>query len=142
MALLDLANPSRFLALVARVQPWLIAATVAMFAVAAWQVFFVSPDDYQQGDTVSVVGEDGKFERTRGNKLGADHSRTVGDSGGSCPQTIDHLGVPGRGHHRHAHPRPGGVHLPQIERSLSAHVVLEVSSPRCALLSVASGEYS
>ena len=33
MPLIDLANPSRFLALVGRVLPWLIAATVIAFVV-------------------------------------------------------------------------------------------------------------
>ena len=55
MALLDLANPTRFLALVARVLPWLAAATVLLFALAGYLVLFVAPDDYQQGGTVKIM---------------------------------------------------------------------------------------
>ena len=88
------------------------------------------------------MGEDGKLEGTRGNKLGAHYSGTVGDSGGSCSQPIDHPGVPGRRHHGYAHARPGRVHVSQIGRSLSTHTELEVSSPGCAVLSDASGEYA
>jgi heme exporter protein C len=54
MSLIDLANPSRFLALVARILPWLTAATLLAFAVggiAAW----LAPDDYQQGATVKIM---------------------------------------------------------------------------------------
>src|SRR5580700_9184052 len=54
MALIDLANPSRFVELVERVLPWLAAATVIAFAVGlrgAW----LSPDDYQQGATVKIM---------------------------------------------------------------------------------------
>ena len=54
MALIDLANPTRFVALAERVLPWLIAATVIAFAVglrAAW----LAPDDYQQGATVKIM---------------------------------------------------------------------------------------
>jgi heme exporter protein C len=55
MALIDLANPTRFLALVARVLPWLAAATTITFAVGLYQVWFVAPDDYQQGATVKIM---------------------------------------------------------------------------------------
>ena len=54
MALTDLANPTRFLALTARLLPWLVAMTVATFAIGltlAWQ----APDDYQQGATVKIM---------------------------------------------------------------------------------------
>src|SRR6266702_80113 len=54
MALTDLANPTRFLALTARLLPWLAAVTVAAFAIGltlAWQ----APDDYQQGATVKIM---------------------------------------------------------------------------------------
>ena len=49
MALIDLANPTRFLALTARVLPWLAAATALAFAAGLYLVWFVAPDDYQQG---------------------------------------------------------------------------------------------
>jgi heme exporter protein C len=55
MALIDLANPTRFLAFVARVLPWLIAATGIAFAVGLYQAWFVAPDDYQQGATVKIM---------------------------------------------------------------------------------------
>lgn len=55
MALLDLANPTRFLALVARVLPWLAAASVILLAIAGYLVLFVAPDDYQQGGTVKIM---------------------------------------------------------------------------------------
>jgi heme exporter protein C len=55
MPLIDLANPSRFLALVARLLPWLAGATVLAFAVGLAQALFVAPDDYQQGATVKIM---------------------------------------------------------------------------------------
>ena len=54
MALLDLANPTRFLALVARVLPWLAAATAITFAVGLY-LSANAPDDYQQGATVKIM---------------------------------------------------------------------------------------
>src|SRR5882757_9630438 len=54
MALIDLANPSRFLTLVGRVLPWLAAATLAAFAFGLGQVM-VAPDDYQQGATAKAA---------------------------------------------------------------------------------------
>jgi heme exporter protein C len=54
MALIDLANPSRFLALVERVLPWLIIATVIAFA-AGIALVLAAPDDYQQGATVKIM---------------------------------------------------------------------------------------
>jgi len=54
MALIDLANPTRFLALVERVLPWLVAATVLAFAIGL-RGAFLAPDDYQQGATVKIM---------------------------------------------------------------------------------------
>src|SRR5690349_24367899 len=54
MALIDLANPTRFLRLVDRVLPWLAAATVIVFAVGLVQAMN-APDDYQQGATVKIM---------------------------------------------------------------------------------------
>jgi heme exporter protein C len=55
MALLDLANPTRFIAL-AR---WLVPACLAIAALLGvwglYTVFAVSPDDYQQGATVKIM---------------------------------------------------------------------------------------
>jgi heme exporter protein C len=54
MALLDLANPSRFLTLAARLLPWLAAATVVLLA-AGLYLSATAPDDYQQGATVKIM---------------------------------------------------------------------------------------
>ena len=49
-----LANPTRFLALVRTILPWLAAITVALLATGLWMGFSV-PDDYQQGRTVRIM---------------------------------------------------------------------------------------
>jgi heme exporter protein C len=54
MTLINLANPSRVLALSARILPWLTAATVLAFAVGGVQAYF-APHDYQQGATVKIM---------------------------------------------------------------------------------------
>src|SRR5260370_15834194 len=54
MSLLELANPSRFLAVSGRALPWLSAATVLALAVGIFQIYF-APDDYQQGATVKIM---------------------------------------------------------------------------------------
>lgn len=54
MSFIDLANPTRFLALVQRLLPWLAAATVVAFA-AGLAMAFNAPDDYQQGATVKIM---------------------------------------------------------------------------------------
>ena len=53
--LTKLANPTRFLALVARVLPWLIGLTALAFAIGLFQVFALAPDDYQQGAVVKIM---------------------------------------------------------------------------------------
>src|SRR5215468_202188 len=55
MAMIDLANPARFLQLVERALPWLVAATAAAFAIGLEQAFVAAPDDYQQGATVKIM---------------------------------------------------------------------------------------
>lgn len=50
-----LANPTRFLSLVSRVVPWLAAATLILLAIGLYLSFFVSPPDYQQGETVRIM---------------------------------------------------------------------------------------
>jgi heme exporter protein C len=55
MALIDLANPTRFLSFAERIMPWLMAATLFAFAVGLGQALFVAPDDYQQGATVKIM---------------------------------------------------------------------------------------
>ena len=54
MAVIDLANPTRFLRIVERVLPWLIAATVIAFVVGLVRTVN-APDDYQQGATVKIM---------------------------------------------------------------------------------------
>ena len=54
MALIDLANPTRFLAVADRVMSWLAAATLFGFALGLGQVM-LAPDDYQQGATVKIL---------------------------------------------------------------------------------------
>src|SRR5690349_12309725 len=54
MSLIDLANPTRFLALTARILPWLTAATAILLAVGLYQSA-TAPDDYQQGATVKIM---------------------------------------------------------------------------------------
>src|SRR5476651_2386906 len=54
MAILDLANPSRFLSASGRIMPWLVAATVIAFALALSQIY-AAPDDYQQGAIVKIM---------------------------------------------------------------------------------------
>jgi len=54
MALIDLANPTRFLALTQRLLPWLTAATLVVLA-AGLYLSATAPDDYQQGATVKIM---------------------------------------------------------------------------------------
>ncbi|NWG26078.1 MAG: heme ABC transporter permease [Pseudorhodoplanes sp.] len=54
MPLIDLANPTRFLALVGRTLPWLAALTALGFLFGLWDVYR-APDDYQQGATVKIM---------------------------------------------------------------------------------------
>src|SRR5246127_2590764 len=54
ITLTDLANPTKFLALTARVLPWLVAATAILLAIGLYQSA-TAPDDYQQGATVKIM---------------------------------------------------------------------------------------
>ena len=54
MSLIDLANPSRFSELAARLLPWLIAVTLLAFAIGGISAY-LAPDDYQQGATVKIM---------------------------------------------------------------------------------------
>ncbi len=54
MSLIDLANPTRFLALVQRVLPWLAVLTALMLALGL-ALSALAPDDYQQGATVKIM---------------------------------------------------------------------------------------
>jgi heme exporter protein C len=53
--MVSLANPTRFLALVDRVIPWLTALVLALLGVGLYLAFFVAPPDYQQGETVRIM---------------------------------------------------------------------------------------
>ncbi len=55
MALIDLANPTRFLAFSGRVLPWLWGVTLIGLAVGLYLSFFVAPPDYQQGEMVRMM---------------------------------------------------------------------------------------
>ncbi|MBO3758236.1 heme ABC transporter permease [Ciceribacter sp. L1K22] len=50
----DLANPTRFLALAAKVIPWMAAITLVQFAVGLY-LSFTTEGDYQQGMTVRIM---------------------------------------------------------------------------------------
>ena len=50
----DLANPTRFLALVDRVLPWLAGASFIVLAIGLW-LGFTAPEDFQQGITVRIM---------------------------------------------------------------------------------------
>jgi heme exporter protein C len=54
MPLIDLANPSRFLAFADRALPWIAAMTLLAFVIGVSQAYF-APDDYQQGATVKIM---------------------------------------------------------------------------------------
>ncbi|MEW6255225.1 MAG: heme ABC transporter permease [Pseudomonadota bacterium] len=54
MALIDLANPTRFLAWSGRVLPWLSGAAVAVL-ILGLGLAFRAPADYQQGETVKIM---------------------------------------------------------------------------------------
>jgi heme exporter protein C len=54
MAVIDLANPTRFLNVVNRVLPWLAAATILTLVIGLVQAAH-APDDYQQGATVKIM---------------------------------------------------------------------------------------
>jgi heme exporter protein C len=50
-----LANPTRFMALSARVLPWVWAAAALLIAVGLYMAFFLAPPDYQQGHTAKIM---------------------------------------------------------------------------------------
>ncbi len=51
----QLANPTRFMALSARVLPWATGLAVVLLGFALYLDFFVAPPDYQQGHTVKIM---------------------------------------------------------------------------------------
>ncbi len=54
MAIMDYANPTRFLGLAERALPWLAAFSAAVLLAAFW-LAFNAPADYQQGETVKIM---------------------------------------------------------------------------------------
>ena len=50
-----LANPTRFMALSARVLPWVSALAAVLIAVGLYMAFFTAPPDYQQGHTAKIM---------------------------------------------------------------------------------------
>src|SRR5579863_10407572 len=55
MPLIDLANPTRFLAYSGRILPWVTGVAVVGLIVGLYLSFFVAPPDYQQGEMVRVM---------------------------------------------------------------------------------------
>ncbi|MBT9290880.1 heme ABC transporter permease [Prosthecodimorpha staleyi] len=55
MALIDYANPTRFLGLVEKFLPWLAGLAALLIVVGLGLVFGIAPDDYQQGATVKIM---------------------------------------------------------------------------------------
>ena len=55
MSVTSLANPAKFLALSARLLPWLAANAAILLAAGLYLAFFVAPPDYQQGDSVRIM---------------------------------------------------------------------------------------
>ncbi len=49
------ANPTRFLRLVSAIFPWAAGLTVILLGTGLYLALFVSPEDYQQGDTVRIM---------------------------------------------------------------------------------------
>jgi len=50
-----LASPARFVRLSGKVMPWLLALTVILLTFGVVEALFISPPDYQQGDTVRIM---------------------------------------------------------------------------------------
>jgi heme exporter protein C len=55
MAIIDLANPTRFLSFSARLLPPLWGVTIVLAAIGLYLSFFEAPPDYQQGETVRIM---------------------------------------------------------------------------------------
>lgn len=49
------ANPARFLRLTSYIFPWVAVLTVLLLGAGLYYGLFVSPEDYQQGDTVRIM---------------------------------------------------------------------------------------
>ena len=55
MGIAAIANPGRFLAVSARLTPWLWVGSAVLLSVGLYLSLFVAPPDYQQGDMVRVM---------------------------------------------------------------------------------------
>ena len=55
MALIDYANPTRFMRLSTRLKPWLAGLVTVTLGLGLYLAFFVAPPDYQQGETVRIM---------------------------------------------------------------------------------------
>jgi heme exporter protein C len=55
LSLTELANPTRFLAFSARIQPWLSGLAAILFALGLYLSLVAAPADYQQGDSVRIM---------------------------------------------------------------------------------------
>ncbi|MHA1517760.1 MAG: heme ABC transporter permease [Alphaproteobacteria bacterium] len=53
--MINLANPTRFLALVDAAVPWLSALATVLLGIGLYLAFFMAPPDYQQGETVRIM---------------------------------------------------------------------------------------
>ena len=51
----QLANPNRFLKIADRVMPWAVGLMLLAFGSGLYLAIFVSPPDYQQGETVRIM---------------------------------------------------------------------------------------
>ncbi len=49
------ANPARFLRLANAILPWCAILTVASIGIGLYLALFVSPADYQQGESVRIM---------------------------------------------------------------------------------------
>ncbi len=49
------ANPTRFLKIADRVMPWAVGLMLLAFGSGLYLAIFVSPPDYQQGETVRIM---------------------------------------------------------------------------------------
>ncbi len=51
----QIANPTRFMALSARLMPWVAGAAALTIGYGLYLTFFKAPPDYQQGETVKIM---------------------------------------------------------------------------------------
>src|ERR1700730_18359799 len=55
MALIDLANPSRFLAFAGRALPWLYGVTALACSLTCYHLFTISLAPYEQRQTIEIM---------------------------------------------------------------------------------------